>query len=257
MICERTKSIKKKTRQKDGEKENWSGLGKHNFPVFSLITLCYTLITLPLQKNKYMGKRIFLFIILLLAAFAFYWFVFKKKSGPKGPPPVPIALKKHSAAFNTSVDNMVSAYLDIKNAFVEWDTAAAKATTGNFISKLDSFPINEMKKDTSLVFATIQQNLSDIRGRALALLKETNITDMRHDFNDITNQLYPSFFVTANYEGAKLYFTECPMAFDDSVAANWLSNSSEIVNPYLGKSHPKYHSGMLGCGEVKDSVVAK
>ena len=47
------------------------------------------------------------------------------------------------------------------------------------------------------------------------------------------------------------------MAFDDTVPANWISNSSEIMNPYLGKKHPKYQAGMLNCGEIKDSITAQ
>jgi len=69
--------------------------------------------------------------------------------------------------------------------------------------------------------------------------------------------MYPSFFTAINYEGPKLYLENCPMAFSDSISANWISNSAEIVNPYLGKSHPIYKAGMLHCGEVKDSIVAK
>jgi hypothetical protein len=45
------------------------------------------------------------------------------------------------------------------------------------------------------------------------------------------------------------------MAFNDNETAFWLSNSREVVNPYLGKKHPKYASGMLHCGEVKDSIA--
>ena len=44
------------------------------------------------------------------------------------------------------------------------------------------------------------------------------------------------------------------MAFGDEVA-NWISNSSEIMNPYLGKKHAKYKDGMLHCGEVTDSLA--
>jgi hypothetical protein len=44
------------------------------------------------------------------------------------------------------------------------------------------------------------------------------------------------------------------MAFNDEEEANWLSNSSKVVNPYLGKHHPKYKAGMLHCGDVVDSV---
>jgi hypothetical protein len=73
----------------------------------------------------------------------------------------------------------------------------------------------------------------------------------------VTEMMYPSFFTAINYEGPKLYLENCPMAFSDSISANWISNSAEIVNPYMGKKHPTYHAGMLACGSVKDSIVAK
>ncbi|MBS1925917.1 MAG: DUF3347 domain-containing protein [Bacteroidetes bacterium] len=69
--------------------------------------------------------------------------------------------------------------------------------------------------------------------------------------------MYPAFFQSINYEGKKLYLQHCPMAFNDTEGADWLSSSDEIINPYLGKKHPKYKAGMLHCGEIKDSVLAK
>jgi hypothetical protein len=44
------------------------------------------------------------------------------------------------------------------------------------------------------------------------------------------------------------------MAFNDTETAQWLSKTEDIRNPYLGLHHPKYKSGMLECGEVKDSI---
>jgi hypothetical protein len=203
-------------------------------------------------------KRLFPALLIILAGASVYWFVIRKKDkGPKAPKMVPMALKKHSEAFNSSVDSIVNAYLDIKNAFVEADTAAAKKATTEFIARLDRLPIEEMKKDTALVLATVQGNVTDIKANAQSLLQQMDITEMRKDFSMVTEMMYPSFFTAINYEGQKLYYDNCPMAFDDSVGANWISNSAEIVNPYLGKKHPKYHAGMINCGDVKDSILAK
>jgi hypothetical protein len=47
------------------------------------------------------------------------------------------------------------------------------------------------------------------------------------------------------------------MAFNENEPANWISNSQEIINPYLGKNHPKHKGTMLHCGEVKDSIIAQ
>ncbi len=203
-------------------------------------------------------KKLILLLIVLLAAFATYWFVFRSKVDvPEGPKQAPIALKKHTEGFNKSVDSVVNAYLAIKNAFVDADTVAAKTATTQFISLLDRMPIEELKKDTATIFETVKGNMMDIRSNASSLLQQTDITEMRKDFSMVTEMMFPSFFIAINYEGPKLYLENCPMAFDDSVSANWISNSQEIVNPYLGKNHPTYKAGMLHCGSVKDSVVAK
>jgi len=168
-----------------------------------------------------------------------------------------IVLKKHSEEFNKSTDSVVNAYLDIKNAFVNADTAAAKSAAKNFIVLLDRLPIEELKNDTATIFETVQGNIADIKANTTSLLQQTDITEMRKDFSAVSDMMYPSFFTAINYEGPKLYLENCPMAFSDSISANWISNSAEIVNPYLGKSHPIYKAGMLHCGEVKDSIVAK
>jgi hypothetical protein len=203
-------------------------------------------------------KKLLLVLAVLLVAISVYWFMLRKKeSGPKPPHQVAMTLKKHSELFNKSIDTLMSSYLALKNAFVESDTAAAKLHTAAFIAELDRIPIDELKKDTASIFETVQSSISDVRANAASLLQQTSIDEMRKDFSMVTEMLYPTFFSAINYEGPKLFLENCPMAFGDDAPANWLSNSPEIVNPYLGKNHPKYKATMLHCGEVKDSVVAK
>ncbi|MFT3912026.1 MAG: DUF3347 domain-containing protein [Ferruginibacter sp.] len=205
-------------------------------------------------------KRFLAILILLLVAFGVYWFVFKPKNKDKddnNAKMTPIALKKHSDGFNASVDKAISAYLDIKNAFVEDDTLKAKESAKIFIGLLDSIPLLELKKDTASIFETAQSNLNDIKSNAQSLLAQPNITEMRHDFAMVTEMMYPSFFKAINYEGPGIYLQNCPMAFGDDQPANWISNSNEVVNPYLGKHHPEYKATMLHCGSVKDSIKPK
>ncbi len=203
-------------------------------------------------------KKLLPVIALIFAVLAVYFLFFnKKKDGLDQPKQTAIVLKKHSDGFNKSTDSVVNAYLNIKNAFVNTDTAAAKTAARNFIELLDRLPIEELKKDTATIFETVQGNIADIKSNATSLLQQTDITEMRKDFSMVTEMMYPSFFTAINYEGPKLYLANCPMAFSDSISANWISSSAEIVNPYMGKNHPTYHSGMLACGSVKDSIVAK
>lgn len=201
-------------------------------------------------------KRFFTLLLLFIVAFGIYWFVFRSKGNKDNSPKMAaISLKKHSAIFNNSVDKTITAYLDIKNAFVEDDTLKAKESTKIFISLLDSLPLGELKKDTASIFETAQSNVNDIKANALSLLAQTSITEMRHDFSMVTEIMYPSFFKAINYEGPGIYLQSCPMAFGDDQPANWISNSSEVINPYLGKHHPEFKATMLHCGSVKDSII--
>ena len=203
-------------------------------------------------------KKILSFILLLVVAFAAYWFLIRKEEKkPKAPKMQPMLVKQHSDTFNTAVDNMMASYFAMKDAFVDADTAKAKAEARKFNSLIDSIPLKELQKDDSLIVATAAANIADIKTNVDALLQQTDITLMRQDFRTVSDMLYPSFFKTINYEGPNIYLQNCPMAFDGDKDANWISNSDEVVNPYLGKNHPKYKGTMLNCGEVKDSIVAK
>ena len=197
-------------------------------------------------------------LVVLLVAFGIYWFMFRKKGDSTNDmKPEPIALKKHSAAFNASVDKVVAAYLDIKDAFVDADTVKAKLRTTEFINLLDSIQTDDLKNDTAVIMESAKSSIADIRSNAVSLLAQTDITEMRQDFRMITEMMYPAFFKIINYEGTKLYLQHCPMAFGEDKGADWISNSEEVVNPYLGKNHPEWKGSMLHCGEVKDTIKAQ
>ncbi len=206
-----------------------------------------------------MVKKILLgLLVLILAIAGYYWYMFSRKNGGRsGPKPPPLALKKHSPVFNNSVDSAMTAYFSMKAAFVEADTAAAKASCRKFIQLLDSIKLDELKKDTASIFETAKTNIADAKINAASLLLQADIKEMRMDFRSVSEVLFPSFFVSINYEGPAIYWQNCPMAFGEGKEANWISNTAEILNPYLGKKDPQYGAGMLHCGEVKDSVKAK
>jgi hypothetical protein len=213
----------------------------------------------PYICNKLLHmKKVFLLLVVLIASFVVYWLGFRKTdNGPEVPAPKPIEVTNNSSKVNMSVDSIISGYLNIKNAFIESDTMAVKLSTKNLITVLDHFPFKELEKDTTAVAATVQMTIDGIKANAASLLSQSDITEMRHDFNMVFETMYPSLFTAINYKGQKLFVEKCPMAFGDDIPASWISNTAEIVNPYLGKDHPKYHATMLNCGEVVDSVMAK
>lgn len=159
---------------------------------------------------------------------------------------VSIANETHS-----TITASLEAYYQLKDALVEADTVAANKAAAKLAVLTDSITL-EGVADSSLI-STVDNLSGNISSEAIALPQENNITDKRRAFSMITENLYP-LLQAVQYQGNTVYQQMCPMAFNDDEAAYWLSNSSEVVNPYLGKNHPKYSSGMLHCGEVKDSL---
>lgn len=164
---------------------------------------------------------------------------------------------KHSALFDSSMNQIVFTYLSLKDAFVEADSLKVKEAGKDFLLAVNAIDTNLMRKDTLCTFESAISTLQDMRLNASMLLKQNDLAEMRKDFSNLTDVMYPAFFQTIQYEGSTLYLQNCPMAFHDEIPANWISNSYEIENPYLGKKHPIYKATMLHCGEVKDSFISK
>jgi hypothetical protein len=203
-------------------------------------------------------KKYFFYALIAVFLFGCYFFFAKKSAVVQTETKqAAIVLKTHSDTFNHSINQMIDTYLGIKDAFVEDDTANIKSKTTEFCSVLESMNLKELEKDSSGVYETVNMTKLDIISNAKSLLQQKDITEMRRDFSAMTDVMYPTFFNAIKYEGPALYLQNCPMAFNDTEPANWISNNKEIVNPYMGKHHPKYQSGMLHCGEIKDTIKSK
>ena len=198
-------------------------------------------------------RKLLAILVILALAFGIWWMFFKDKSSKDEAKQEPLKVGKHSSEFNQSINSVVTAYLSLKDAFVNADTAKIKEQERNFIFVIDSVKLDDLKKDTSGIFQSAQMMIGDIKSNAEAISKETDITEMRQDFRMVSENLFP-LLKTIHYEGAKLYWQNCPMAFGEGKDASWISNTEEIVNPYLGKNHPEYKGTMLHCGEIKDTI---
>ncbi len=204
-----------------------------------------------------MRKIVLVVLVLILAIAGYYWYKFSNAGkGDSGPKQAPLTLKKHSNTFNQAITTAMNAYFDMKAAFVDADTTKAKESCRKFVQLMDSIPFDELKKDTTGIYEIAFNDLSNIRSNAESLLVQADITEMRKDFGMVSENLYP-FLRTINYEGANMYWQNCPMAFGDDKGANWISNTKEIINPYLGKNHPEFKGTMLHCGEIKDTIKAQ
>lgn len=194
----------------------------------------------------------FLTVVIVIVVILAVWFLFFKPTHKPATSiqPQTTATKKHSSEFDQQITALINSYMVMKNAFVDADTSEIKVRTANFIASADSLHLDELQQKDSSIYIAVQQNVSDIKANANPILEENDITEMRHDFSMVSENLYP-FLKTIGYEGKKLYWQNCPMAFGDDKPAYWLSETSAINNPYLGKKAPPQS------GENMDSLYLK
>lgn len=146
------------------------------------------------------------------------------------------------ATTTVSIKEIVSNYLQLKNAFTKDNTNDA-ATAGKALeTTLKNF-------DKSALTAEQKKTFDDIESDAIEHAEHIGanagkIAHQREHFDMLSKDVYD--LVKAFGAGQTLYKDFCPM-YNDNKGAIWLSETKEIKNPYYGKS-------MSTCGSMKEEL---
>jgi hypothetical protein len=175
------------------------------------------------------------------------------KKRPKGPDPVPLAVSKHSPAFNQSVQTLLDDYYAMSEGLVNWDTVTVNKKAVELKTELDKLPVDELKVDTNGIYESILDPLANAKTAATTISTDPSIDNKRVAFNALSENLR-LIFIVVKYDANKLYWQECPMAFGEDKPGNWLSKTDAVRNPYMGLNHPTYKNSMLECGGPKDTI---
>ena len=163
-----------------------------------------------------------------------------------------LSVNSKTSAFNRSFDHVLNGYFTLSDAFIAEDTALISEAAGKLNIAVDSIRFDQFRADSSLILTAISVAHS-IPSEIQGLNGEKSMEEKKREFNMITQDLY-SLILTVKYDGATIYHMSCATAFADSTAGDWLSRTSTIVNPYLGKKNPAARTGAPVCGEIKDSL---
>jgi len=195
-------------------------------------------------------KKVVLPVIVLLIAGVAVYFLFWDKKGDDvqtaGETLQPLSIEEHTNVFNDSYNQLLAAYVALKDGLVASDTAVAAAAARQLATAADSLKLSEIKGDTT---GFIRKTAKDIAGSitrsAQVIAAEGDLNAKRKEFEIIADAMW-SLTRTVKYDGKKLYWHYCPMAFNNR-GAYWMSTSAEVLNPYFGDA-------MLHCGSVEDSL---
>ena len=132
-----------------------------------------------------------------------------------------------------------------KDALVDWDTLKADQAAYGSPEKADSLPLRMLKADSSY--------RPDGESLAASIDAGGKRTDWRDGYRRqaafiqyVDRMNYITWCGRFGMMGKSIYHIRCPMAFGDSSEGFWLSNTSAIINPYLGKSIRYFKAKMIG-----------
>ncbi len=144
--------------------------------------------------------------------------------------------------FTMQLNTVYNRYIVLKNAFVKSNEKMVKASAQDVYQALTKVDMNLLK--------------GAAKGKWMELSAKTNsemkqiassdvLEDQRKEFSVFNDEFY-KVIETFGLMGKTVYYQFCPM-MNDNKGAYWLSETSEIRNPYYGDA-------MLTCGETRDTL---
>ena len=152
------------------------------------------------------------------------------------------------------ITSVLGAYEALRDSLIEYNTTAVDTAAQHLQKELSDFGVDAIKDKR--IADSVKNYVAQMQVQSKAIVDMPSLEAKKRAFSILSNAFY-SMLTATQYNTSIIYKQTCPMAFNDTESASWISRSSEINNPYLGKKHPKYASGMLHCGEVTDSVAFK
>jgi len=147
-------------------------------------------------------------------------------------------LKAQPVTTNTAVNNVVTAYYSVKNALTADNSNLAQTSAKALVAAISAVPMDKFTSDQHKLWMSYSTKLQfDCRH-----ISESNALDhQREHFTSLSKNLY-ELVKGLKMNTAVIYEQYCPMK-----KATWLSETSDIKNPYYGKQ-------MLTCGKVTETL---
>jgi hypothetical protein len=133
-------------------------------------------------------------------------------------------------------------YIQMKDALVAASTEQARTAAQGLIASLGKIDEAALSGEQQRFFAEHSQM---IRQHAEAIAGSDDIAAQRGQLDMLSESTY-SLVKAFGANEQTLYYQHCPMANNDR-GGNWISQTSEIKNPYFGEK-------MLKCGETKETL---
>ncbi len=144
--------------------------------------------------------------------------------------------------FKAQLTRVFENYLNMKNAFVASDAQKVNNEAQKVQNAIHSVDMELLKGDAHMAW---MDQLKTLNSEIKTIAGSSDIEKQRQAFSQFNEALYKSLQLFG-LKNDTAYYQYCPMASDNK-GAYWLSETTEIRNPYFGED-------MLECGETRDTI---
>ena len=145
-------------------------------------------------------------------------------------------------ATKTEMEQVIDAYLQLKDAFVKDDEQATEKAMVLMAEKVAAVVPTKLEGEGLEAWHN-HQEVYEAKLKEMQHIK--GLDNKRSYFSHISEIMYCTIKSFGLKQG-NLFAIFCPMAFDGK-GAYWISDSKTVQNPYLGSKMPT-------CGEVKEEL---
>lgn len=154
-----------------------------------------------------------------------------------------VSLGSVDAGVKGQLQALLAVYYEMKDALVATDGKIASQKAETFLITLSKVESAKMSKAQQDFYTPLSAKLKD----EVEHIQETNDTEHQRGHFETVSKIVFEVVKGFKFNQEDVFQQYCPMAFDNK-GAFWLSNKSEIKNPYFGNK-------MLKCGSVKETIV--
>jgi hypothetical protein len=146
------------------------------------------------------------------------------------------------ASVKTQISGLLTHYFALNKALIEDNNDGAKTEANTFAENLSDFDMSKLAGE-QMDFYHIQ--LAKISGSLKGIIESVDIEESRAQLSNVSEGMYALVKAYRANESI-LYYQFCPMAKNNE-GAYWISDTKEIVNPYMGQKMPT-------CGMTKEKL---
>jgi len=150
--------------------------------------------------------------------------------------------EKVDASVKTQIQGFLKDYFALNAALIEDNREGAKSAARKLQATVVGFDMSNLEGPQMSFYHMQEKKLSaGLKGIA----ESADIEEARIELAGLSEGMYALVKAYQPNESA-LYYQFCPMA-KNGTGATWLSNTREIVNPYMGQR-------MLKCGSTREEL---